>query len=82
MALLQKTEDGLTLYCIAYEVRRMVNNAWDIRVGFEYVHAPDQAQARYQFVNAHLRVRGLHITGIAPAVGFEAKDNHGERLVG
>ena len=72
---------GLTLYCVAYEVRRFINRAWDIRAGFEYIHAPDQAQARFQFIQAHLKVRGLKITGVAPAVGFEAKDNHGEKLV-
>jgi hypothetical protein len=80
MSILQK-HGNLTLYCVAYEVRRLVNRKIDVRVGFEYLHALDAANARFQFLNAHTRVRGLHITGIAPAVGFEAKDSHGEKLI-
>jgi hypothetical protein len=81
MSLLQKDAHGRTLYTVAYEVRRRVNGVLDVRVGFEYYHALDQANARMQFMSTHHKVRGLHITGIAPTIGFGVKDEHAEKLV-
>ncbi len=80
MSILQKDSQGRILYVVAYELRRKVGRELDVKVGFEYYHATDQANAKMQFISTHYQVRGLKITSIAPAVGFHAKDEHGEKL--
>lgn len=49
-------------------------------IKFEYLHAADANEARYQFCCAHRSRRRYNIIDIAPAVGYFVEDNHGDIL--
>lgn len=76
---LKQTESGKFLFAIAYEYR-IKPGVWG--ADFVYLHAADAADARLQFfaseptsLHKHMRV-----VGIAPVVGYQVNDNHGDDL--
>lgn len=73
MNLLQKSEDGKTLYCIAYE-------NWRTRkTGFIYMHARNYADAVNQVLSSKMLGPMTRVVSIAPAIGVhyeETKDGN------
>lgn len=66
------------LYAIAYEERR--GRRWFPEV--EYMHAQDEAEARIEWLcsDAPQVILERRIVGIAPVVGYKAKDDNGDKL--
>ena len=79
MSLIQKTESGKILYCIAFEYRHAIG---DWRASTLYLHAEDAGDARVQFFYSEdaATMRYIRVVGIAPAIGFQVHDSHGEEL--
>ncbi len=89
MSIVQKTESGKILYVICYEYQ-LPPDQWrhrgdfrDWRTGQEYMHAEDAGEVRVMFLNSgdpKFQTQ-CRIVGIAPAIGFQVADEHGERLI-
>jgi hypothetical protein len=70
-----KDWDRRKLYCVCYETRK----GSTIQTHKEYLHAETEVEARKNFWASH-GDEVTHVVGIAPAIGFFVKDNHGEKL--
>lgn len=79
VSLVQKTESGKILYCIAFEYRHAIG---DWRASTLYLHAEDAGDARVQFFYSEdaATMKHIRVVGIAPAIGFQVHDSHGEEL--
>ena len=68
--------DQRKLYCAAYETRK----GESLEPHKEYLHAEDDAEAKKFFWSQH-GAEVTHLVGIAPVVGFFAKDKNERFLV-
>jgi hypothetical protein len=77
---LQRNAKGLVLFACAYECHYWRNGRKKLKLGFEYMHAENAGHARGMFWAANTLPGKVRLVEVAPVVGFEVKDNHGERL--
>jgi hypothetical protein len=67
------SDENRILYAIAAE--HLTHKGWVAEI--HYVHASNQASARYQFVAAYPKAR---VVGIAPSLGYFVDDKKGDKL--
>lgn len=72
-----------TLFAVAWEIHRTRGGRLVVvDCGHDYLHAESAGQAKATYLRGltpHER-RGRHIVNVAPAVGFNVHDNHGDKL--
>lgn len=74
--LYNKDSKGRILYAVAYWFRG--------KFRIDYCHAKNQANARYVFFASlprKVRKRFVRIIDIAPVIGYNVLDNHGDKLI-
>jgi hypothetical protein len=72
-----------TLFAVAWETHRTRGGRLVVvDCGVDYMHAESAGHARFQFWQAltPAEKKGRHVVNIAPAVGFNVHDNHGDKL--
>jgi hypothetical protein len=66
------------LYGVAWERHVFVNGQWVSKRGILYLHATNQANAKFRFLAT--RDASYKIVAAAPVIGYFVKDNKGEKL--
>ena len=75
MSILQKSKEGLILFCACIEGWKGSRYVATTR----YMEAPDLVTAKANF--ALMIQKGQKIIEVAPVIGYHVQDNHGDKLI-